>query len=84
MSQFLAISSCNANVEQSFSLKQAQWTKERNMLNVELLRGAFIPTVKFQRNFLQRFPYLPEEQCTVTKKIRFTQKDEWAYDQEYD
>lgn len=28
---------------------------------------AFIPTAQFQRNFLCRFPYFPEAQCTTTK-----------------
>jgi hypothetical protein len=39
ISQFFDIPPHNANVEGDFSLIQAQWTTERNMLNVESLRG---------------------------------------------
>jgi len=39
ISQFFDIPPHNANVEGDFSLMQAQWTTERNMLNVESLGG---------------------------------------------
>jgi hypothetical protein len=45
---------------------QAQWKNERNIMNAEV-QGVFIPAAQFQSNFLYRFPYLPEEQCTTTK-----------------
>jgi hypothetical protein len=38
ISQFFDIPPHNANAEGDFSLMQAQWTTERNMLNVESLR----------------------------------------------
>ncbi|KAK1890913.1 E3 SUMO-protein ligase KIAA1586 [Dissostichus eleginoides] len=40
IAQFVfALSSHNANVERVFSLMQSQWTKERNQLSVESLKG---------------------------------------------
>jgi hypothetical protein len=39
ISQFFDIPPHNANAVCDFSLMQAQWTTERNMLNVESLRG---------------------------------------------
>jgi hypothetical protein len=43
---------------------QAQQTEERNALKAESLGG-----LSFQQyDFLYRFPYLPEEQCTTTKR----------------
>jgi hypothetical protein len=43
-------------------------------------------TAKFDRDFLYRFPYFPEEQCTVQllKTIRSTDTSEWAHKKEDD
>lgn len=45
---FFAIPSHNANVERVFSLMQSQWTKERNHLSVESLKGLLCTQYNFK------------------------------------
>lgn len=45
---FFAITAHNANVERVFSLIQAQWTKERNRLLVDSVKGIILTTYNFQ------------------------------------
>ena len=45
---FFAIPAHNANVERIFSLMQAQWTKERNRLSVESLKGILCTQYNFK------------------------------------
>lgn len=45
---FFAIPAHNANVERIFSLMQAQWTKERNRLSVDSLKGILCTQYNFK------------------------------------
>lgn len=45
---FFALPSHNAMVERIFSLMQRQWTKERNQLSVESLRGILLVQYNFK------------------------------------
>ncbi len=49
ISQFVcALPSHHENVERAFSLMQSQWTKERNQLSVESLKGILFVQYNFK------------------------------------
>lgn len=71
---FFALPAHNACVERLFSLIQAQWTKERNRLTIESIKG--IAMVKFNfRHFMCKnfFKYLCEQK-ELLKKIQGNEK----------
>ena len=75
---FFAIQSHNANVERVFSLMQSQWTKERNRLSVQTMKGIIMVQYNY-KDFLctDFYSYLRENQ-KVLAAIRSSEKYTWA------
>lgn len=79
IAQFVfALPSHNANVERVFSLMQSQWTKERNKLSVESLKGLLFVQYNFQEMSCSDFhTYLMSNQ-KMLRKISSSAKYAWA------
>ena len=67
---FFAIPSRNANVERVFSLMQAQWTKERNSLSVDSLRGILLVQYNFRHISCKDIYPLIKSSPKLLEKIR--------------
>ena len=75
---FFAIPSHNANVERVFSLMQSQWTKERNNLTVESVKGILLVQYNFRDTSCHEFNSFLRSNQALLKKMRSTEKYAWA------
>lgn len=73
-----ALPSHNANVERVFSLMQSQWTKERNQLSVESLKGILFVQYNFKDTSCKDFHAYLLSNKKLLGKISFTAKYRWA------
>ena len=71
---FFAIASHNANVERVFSLMQSQWTKERNNLTVESLKGILLVQYNFRQTSCTDFHAFLKSNQPLLRKMRSTEK----------
>lgn len=79
IAQFVfALPSHNANVERVFSLMQSQWTKERNQLSVESLKGILFMQYNFKDMSCKDFHAYVLSNRKVLRKISSTAKYKWA------
>lgn len=78
---FFAIPSHNANVERIFSLMQSQWTKERNNLNVESLKGILLVQYNFRQTSCKDFHAFLKSNQPLLRKMRSTEKYVWAHEE---
>ena len=79
IAQFIfAIPSHNANVERIFSLMQSQWTKERNPLSVESLKGILLVQYNFRQTSCKEFHVFLKSNQPVLKQIQSKSKYSWA------
>ncbi len=79
ISQFVfALPSHNANVERAFSLMQSQWTKERNQLSVESLKGIIFVQYNFKDTSCKYFHAYLLSNKKLLGKISSTAKYRWA------
>lgn len=79
ISQFVfALLSHNANVERVFSLMQSQWTKERNQLSVESLKGILFVQYNFKDTSCKDFHACVLSNTKLLGKISSTAKYRWA------
>jgi hypothetical protein len=77
MSQFFAIYHQNANLE------QVMWTKNKNMLIGESLRGLLFPQCNFRVIFYKDFHIFLKSSVQLLK-IESTVKYKWAHKKEED
>ena len=75
---FFAIPSHNANTERVFSLMQSQWTKERNKLLVESVKGILFVQHNFKHMSCKDFHEYLGSQPKLLKAIRSSDKYPWA------
>ena len=68
---YFAVASHNANVEGIFLLMQSQWTKERNKLSVDTMKGIVIVQYNFRETSCVDFLKSNKE---LLKNIRSTEK----------
>ncbi|KAK1901966.1 putative protein kinase UbiB [Dissostichus eleginoides] len=79
IAQFVfALSSHNANVERVFSLMQSQWTKERNQLSVESLKGILFVQYNLKDMSCKDFHAYLLSNRKLLGKISSTAKYRWA------
>lgn len=79
IAQFVfALPSHNANVERIFSPLQNQWTKERNQLSVESLKGILLVQYNFKDMSCKDFHDYLLSNRKLLGKIRSTAKCGWA------
>ncbi|KAJ4928326.1 hypothetical protein JOQ06_016118 [Pogonophryne albipinna] len=79
IAQFVfALSSHNANVERVFSLMQSQWTKERNQLSVESLKGVLFVQYNLKDMSCKDFHAYLLRNRKLLGKISSTAKYRWA------
>jgi hypothetical protein len=74
---FFAVPAHNANVERLFSLIQMQWSKERNSLAVESVKGLAIVKYNFHHFTCVAFHSYLLKHPDILKKIRSTEKYSW-------
>ena len=75
MAQFIfAIPANNANVERMFSLMQAQWTKERNCLSVDSLKGIMCTQYNFKHMTCKDFHAYLMSNRRLLGKIQSSEK----------
>jgi hypothetical protein len=74
---FFAIPAHNANAERLFSLIQMQWSKERNCLAVESVKGLAIVKYNFRHFTCVAFDSYLLKHPDILKKIRSTEKYSW-------
>ena len=70
---FFAIPSHNANVERVFSFMQSQWTKERNSLTVESVKGILLVQYNFRDTSCHEFNSFLRSNQALLKKMRSTE-----------
>ena len=75
---FFAIPSHNANVDHVFSLMQSQWTKEKNSLTVESVKGILLVQYNFRDTSCHEFNSFLRSNQALLKKMRSTEKYAWA------
>jgi hypothetical protein len=75
---FFAIPAHNANVERLFYLIQMQWSKERNFLAVESVKGLAIVKYNFRYFTCIAFHSYLLKHPDMFKKIRPTEKYPWS------
>ena len=79
IAQFVfALPSHNANVERVFSLMQSQWTKERNKLSVESLKGLLLVQYNFKASSCNYFHAYLMSNRKLLGKISSSAKYAWA------
>ncbi|KAE8286299.1 hypothetical protein D5F01_LYC15984 [Larimichthys crocea] len=79
IAQFVfALPAHNANVERVFSLMQSQWTKERNQLSVQSLKGILFLQYNFKDMSCKDFHAHMLSNKKVLRKISSTAKYKWA------
>jgi len=64
----------NANVERIFSLIQSQWTKERNKMTVDTIKGILTLQYNFRNMSCGEFYVFLNSNKTLLKKIRSSEK----------
>lgn len=79
-----ALPSHNAKVERIFSLMQRQWTKERNQLSVESLRGILLVQCNFKDISCKDFHAYLLSDRKLLGKISSTAKYGWADEEDED
>ena len=75
---FFAIPSHNANIERVFSLMQSQWTKERNKLHVESVKGILFVQHNFKHLSCSDFYKYLCSQPKLLKATRSSDKYTWS------
>ena len=75
---FFAILSHNANTERVFSLMQSQWTKERNKLHIESMKGILFVQYNFKHLSCRDFYACLCSQPKLLKEIRSSDKYTWS------
>lgn len=79
VAQFVfALPSHNANVERVFSLMQSQWTKERNKLSVQSLKGLLFVQYNFKEMSCKDFHAYLMSNRKMLRKISSSAKYAWA------
>lgn len=76
---FFAVASHNANVELVFSLMQSQWTKERNRLSVDTIKGILDVQYNFRDTSCSEFFTFLKSNKALLTKIRSTEKYAWVH-----
>ena len=71
---FFAVAPHNANVERIFSLMQSQWTKERNKMTVDTIKGILTLQYNFKNMSCGEFHVFLNSNKTLLKKIRSSEK----------
>ena len=71
---YFAVASHNANVEGIFLLMQSQWTKERNKLSVDTMKGILIVQYNFRETSCVDFFNFLKSNKVLLKNIRSTEK----------
>ena len=71
---FFAVASHNANVERIFSLMQSQWTKERNKLSVDTMKGILTVQYNFRETSCVDFFNFLKSNKELLKNVRSTEK----------
>ncbi|XP_066486947.1 MAX gene-associated protein isoform X3 [Tiliqua scincoides] len=71
---FFALPGHNADVERIFSLMSAQWTHEKNHLNVDSVKGLLLVKYNYKHFSCSEFYKYVLSQQDILKKIRFIQK----------
>lgn len=71
---FFAVTSHNANVERVFSLMQSQWTKERNKLSVDTMKGILTVQYNYRETSCVDFFNFLKSNKELLKNIRSTEK----------
>ena len=67
----------NANVERMFTVMQSQWTKERNKMTIETMKGYLTLQYNFKSMSCGEFYVFLKSNKSWLKKIRCSDKNDW-------